>query len=147
MLHASFAPYIKQQRAFSVGIKWLFACAGCYWILIYGLQLMQSIDHETLKNLRGGQTMIYFVLLTLWGMEYMRETKRLKRLIVVADELGCRVQDIMASQVPSPGALFTILRPLGPGAAAYAVAAVNVVGLALAGYLIGMRYIAAFSAI
>lgn len=108
---------------------------------------MQSIDHETLKNLRGGQTMIYFVLLTLWGMEYMRETKRLKRLIVVADELGCRVQDIMASQVPSPGALFTILRPLGPGAAAYAVAAVNVLGLALAGYLIGMRYIAAFSAI
>lgn len=91
--------------------------------------------------------MIYFVLLTLWGMEYMRETKRLKKLIAIADESGCRVQDVTMSQIPSPGTLLTIFTPLGPGAASFLFAAINIGGLALAGFLISMRYIAAFSAI
>ena len=146
MLHASFAPYLRQQRQFSRPVKWLFACAGCYWILIYGFQVLGWIDHEKLKTLRGGQTMIYFVLLTLWGMEYMRETKRLKKLIAIADESGCRVQDVTLSQIASPGALFTVIKPVGNGAAAYVFAAINIGGLILAGYLISMRYIAAFSA-
>jgi len=108
---------------------------------------MQWIDHETLRSLRGGQTMIYFVLLTLWGMEYMRESKRLKKLIVIADASGCQVHDVTFSQIPAPGALFTVLRPVEPTAAAYVFTAVNIGGLVLAGYLIGMRYFAAFSAI
>lgn len=147
MLHASFAPYIKQQQMFSRRIKWLFGCAGSYWILIYGFQVLQWIDHETLKNLRSGQTMIYFVLLTLWGMEYMRETRRLKKLIAIADAAGIRVQDVELSQVPSPGSVLTVLWPLGSGAAAYVFAVINAGGLLLAGVLIAMRYIAALDAI
>lgn len=147
MLHASFAPYIKQQQMFSRRIKWLFACAGSYWILIYGFQVLQWIDHETLKSLRGGQTMIYFVLLTLWGMEYMRETRRLKKLITIADASAIRVCDVELLHVPSTGSLLTILWPLGPGVAAIVYTLINVGGLVLATVLIGMRYIAAFNAL
>jgi hypothetical protein len=147
MLHASFAPYLRQQRLFSRPVKWLFACAGCYWILIYGFQVLGWIDHEMLKTLRGGQTMIYFVLLTLWGMEYMRETKRLKKLIMIANSTGKPVQDIELSQLSSPGSMLTILWPLGPSAAAYVFTLINVGGLLLASTLIILRYIAAFNSI
>ena len=147
MLHSSFAPYLAQQRVFSRVIKLMFATAGCYWIVIYGFQVLGWIDHETLKILRGGQTMIYFVLLTLWGMEYMRETKRLKKLISAADDLGSRVHDMSLSQVHSPGSTLTILWPLGPGPAALIYALINIGGLFLAAVLIGMRYIAAFKSL
>jgi hypothetical protein len=147
MLHSSFAPYLSQQQVFSRVIKLLFAAAGCYWIVIYGFQVLGWIDHHTLKTLRDGQTMIYFVLLTLWGMEYMRETKRLKKIISVADASGSRVQDLALSEVLSNGTALTILWPLGSGPAALMYTLINIGGLVLAATLICMRYIAAFKSI
>lgn len=147
MLHTSFAPYLTQQRVFSRVIKLLFAAAGCYWIVIYGFQVLGWIDHLTLKTLRDGQTMIYFVLLTLWGMEYMRETKRLKKIISVADASGSRVHDLALSQVPSLGSTLTILWPLGSGPAAMIYTLINIGGLILAATLICLRYFAAFKSI
>lgn len=91
--------------------------------------------------------MIYFVLLTLWGMEYMRETKRLKKLIMIANSTGKPVQDIEVSQLSSPGSMLTILWPLGPGAMAYVFTLINVGGLLLASTLIILRYLAAFNSI
>lgn len=91
--------------------------------------------------------MIYFVLLTLWGMEYMRETKRLKKLITIANATNSPVHSIEVTQLPSPGAMLTILWPLGPGAAAYIFTLINVGGLILASTLIILRYIAAINSI
>ena len=68
--------YEPQHRLFGRLIRLCFSFAGCFWILIYGMQWLALIDHDALRDLRSGQTMIYFILLSLWGIEYLRETSK-----------------------------------------------------------------------
>lgn len=143
MLHSSFAPYQRQQRLFSRIIKSLFGAAGCFWIVIYTLHFLGHVDHTELASLRGGQTAVYFILLTLWGLEYMREVRRYKALIALAENLHAAVRDVEISQLSNISSTFAVLGPVGPGGS-YVFPAINVIGLVTAAMLIVMRYVAAF---
>lgn len=139
--------YDPQHRLFGRLIRLCFSFAGCFWILIYGMHWLALIDHEQLRDLRSGQTMIYFILLSLWGIEYLRETRRLKLLIRRSEELGVAVSAVSSTDIAPRLGGFVILRPIAPSSSLthYVFPVINVSGLGLALYLIAQRYIAALS--
>jgi len=138
--------YDPQHRLFGRLIRLCFSFAGCFWILIYGMQLLALIDHEQLRDLRSGQTMIYFILLSLWGIEYLRETRRLKLLIRRSEELGVAVSAVSTMDIAPRTGSFAILHPIASSSATHWIFPVlNVTGMSVALYLITQRYIAALS--
>lgn len=141
------AVYEPQHRLFGRLIRLCFTFAGCYWILIYGMQWLSMVDHDQLRELRSGQTLIYFILLSLWGIEYLRETRRLKHLIRRSEELGVAVSRVSVSDISSGSGSFAVLRPIAPSSVRnWTFPVINAMGLAIAIYLIAHRYIAALTA-
>lgn len=140
------ARYEPQQKLFGRFIRLCFSLAGTYWIVIYVMQWTGSIDAEQLRELRSGQTMIYFVLLTLWGMEYMREVRRLKGLIRRSHELGVAVSEVTLEHIRPMAASFAVLYPIAPSpVSAWIFPIMNIAGLIAAAVLIAGRYLAAFA--
>lgn len=139
--------YDPQHRLFGRLIRLCFSFAGCFWVLIYGMQWLALIDHEQLRDLRSGQTMIYFILLSLWGIEYLRETRRLKHLIRRSEELGVAVSAVSTMDISPRTGSFVILHPIAPssGITHWVFPVINIGGLGVALYLIAQRYIAALS--
>jgi hypothetical protein len=138
------APYNTQKRLFKRLISMAFTLAGIYWLFIYGAEWASLIDAEERTSLRSGQTIIYFILLTLWGVEYLRESKRLSHVIEVANGLGVTPQDVSMEQLTRKGA-FSVLRPIKGSSPL--MPAVNWLGLVISAVLIVMQYsrlIAAF---
>lgn len=86
---------------------------------------------------------MYFILLTLWGLEYMREVRRLKALIALAESTNTAVRDVEISQLAADTSRFGVLRPAG-AKGSYLFPVINIVGLATAAVLILARYAAAF---
>lgn len=119
----------------------MFTAAGCFWILIYVLHFLEKLDHAQLASLRGGQTPVYFILLTLWGLEYMREVRRYKLLVALAEESCCAVGDVELFDLDSSTSVFAVLGPVGSNRS-YVFPMVNIVGLTAAAVLILMRYAA-----
>ncbi|MBU3678114.1 MAG: hypothetical protein FGM32_00715 [Candidatus Kapabacteria bacterium] len=141
------AVYEPQHRLFGRLIRLCFSFAGCYWILIYGMQWRSMVDHDQLRELRSGQTLIYFILLSLWGIEYLREARRLKLLIRRSEELGVPVSNVSVSNISHGTGSFAVLHPIAPSTASHwTFPVLNAVGLAVALYLIAQRYIAALTA-
>lgn len=111
MLHTTIDEfYIVQKRSFKKIISSLFGLAGIFWLVIYCLSWLQVATHDEVRTLRSGQSIIYFVLLTLWGVEYLRETKRLKRVIAEANASGVSPDAVPLSEIPEHQALFSVLR-------------------------------------
>ncbi|MBU3699960.1 MAG: hypothetical protein FGM33_08125 [Candidatus Kapabacteria bacterium] len=138
--------YEPQQKLFGRLIRLCFSLAGVYWIVIYAMHWAGSIDAEELRQLRSGQTMIYFVLLTLWGLEYMREVRRLKGLIRRSHELGVPVSHVTLNDVMPMAGSFAVLYPIAPyPASAWIFPIMNIAGLIAAAILIAGRYVAAFA--
>jgi hypothetical protein len=138
--------YEPQHRLFGRLIRLCFSFAGCFWILIYGMQWLALIDHDALRDLRSGQTMIYFILLSLWGIEYLRETRRLKLLIRRSEDLDVAVSSVSLSDVTPHTRSFAVLYPIAPSPLIHWLfPVVNAGGLGMALYLITQRYIAALS--
>ena len=77
--------------------------------------LLDASPTEAHDHLREGQTVIYFILLTLWGLDYMREQKRLGAVIAAANELRVAPDVVQLSDLASKASLFTMLRPRGSG--------------------------------
>jgi hypothetical protein len=148
-LDTSFAQVYEPQHAlFGRLVRMCFTFAGCYWIVIYLLQWLLLIDQDQLRDFRSGQTLIYFILLSLWGVEYLRETRRLKQLIRRSEELDVRVSRISLSDLHPRTGSFAILRPVGVlSAKQWIFPVLNITGLALAVYLIVQRYAAAIIAV
>jgi hypothetical protein len=148
-LDTSFAQVYEPQHAlFGRLVRMCFTFAGCYWIVIYLLQWLLLIDHEQLRDFRSGQTLIYFILLSLWGVEYLRETRRLKLLIRRSEELDVCVSRVTLSELHSKTGGFAILRPIGASSVrGWVFPFLNITGLAVAVYLIVQRYVAAISAV
>ncbi|MFM8771359.1 MAG: hypothetical protein ACKOE4_04970 [Candidatus Kapaibacterium sp.] len=141
------AVYEPQHRLFGRLIRLCFTFAGCYWILIYSMQWLSMVDHDQLRELRSGQTLIYFILLSIWGIEYLREARRLKYLIRRSEELGVAVSCVSLSDISSGSGSFAVLRPIAHSSVgSWTFPVINVTGLAVALYLISHRYIAAFMA-
>lgn len=90
-------------------LRMAFSFAGIFWLVIYALPVNV---HEAL---RAGQTFIYFVLLTLWGLDYMREQRRLTLVIAAANSRGVAPEHVTLDDVASRAGLFTMMTPRGKG--------------------------------
>lgn len=120
-----------QLRTFRTIVKWLFTAAGLYWIFIYGLDAADLITHDELTVLRGGQTVIYFILLTLWGVDYMREAKVLRRVLQNGGDISQTVYPVLTGTV---GNATSWILPL-----------LNSVGILASSILIIKQYVVLFS--
>ena len=148
-LHESITTvYDRQHKLFGRLVRMCFTFAGCYWIVIYIFQWLSLIDHDQLRDFRSGQTIIYFILLSLWGVEYLREARRLKQLIRRSEELDVRVSQVTLNDIFPLAGSFAILHPIGSSSSGHWVFPVlNIAGLAVAVFLIAQRYIVALSAV
>ena len=141
MFHPSIAAsYEPQHRLFKRMVSMAFGLAGVFWLVMYGCEWSGAITLEQTRLVRSGQTIIYFVLLTLWGMEYLRETRRLKAVWQIAGERVCPPQEITADHILARASWFGILKPVAFGGGTWLMPVVNLIGLAAAYALIIRQY-------
>jgi hypothetical protein len=104
MLHPSLhALYVPQRTLFGRLLRLAFALAGIFWFLLYAMPAEQH------AAFRSGQSVIYFILLSLWGIDYLREAKRLAFLIRTANEKGCAPNEVVASDIGSHRRMFAVV--------------------------------------
>ena len=139
MLHASVADrYVGHRTIFLRLLRMAFAAAGTYWILLYLLPL------ETHAALRSGQSIIYFILLSLWGFDYMREQKRLAVIIEAANSRNIPPRDVTLNDVEKSASLFSMFIPRS-GFGGTVLPVLFITGLISAWILIIRQYVLAFS--
>ena len=104
MLHPSIAErYVQHRTIYTRLLRLCFSFAGLYWIAIYMLPL------EKHATLRAGQSVIYFILMTLWGLDYLREQRRLAVIIKAANVKEISPIAVEYSDVVAYDALFTMV--------------------------------------
>ncbi len=109
MLHETIASrYETQRRLYGRILRILFAFTGMFWIFIY---VAPGLTTDSIRTLRGGQTLVYFVLLTVWGLDYMREERRLGAVVRAANLMGRAPQQVTMSDVKAKPSLFTMVFP------------------------------------
>lgn len=141
MLHPSIASrYVVHRGYYLRLLRLCFALAGTYWIIIY---LLPEEHHIAL---RSGQTVIYFILMTLWGLDYMREQRRLALVITTANARHVPPNEIVFDEVAQRASLFTMLRPVG-GFAGTLLPILFLVGLLVAYALVILQYVRVFAVI
>lgn len=148
ILHPSLAEsYHPQKRTFRRVISLLFSMAGLYWLAMYSAHLAGEVTSSTMLTLRNGQTVIYFVLLTLWGLEYLREARRLSAVITAANEHNTAPQHIDSEALQSQIGAFAIFRPIAGGQRFSFMTIFNIGGIITSGVLIGLQYYRLINAI
>ena len=99
----------------------LFACAGCLWFFLY---LPESVlpfqGHEEFKL---KQYQIYVVLMTLWGLDFRREFKRIDFIARKSHELKKDIASIDSNDIKDSLHLFEVYSFL-PGAKGYHIAVI-----------------------
>lgn len=141
MLHDSItAQYSKQRNLFRRLITTAFSCAGMYWIFIYVARFTEALTEADIVVLRAGQMFPYFILLTIWGIEYMRESRRMQAVIIRANELCVLPKDVTFAQLTTFAPRFATLTQVG--GARLTMPLINAAGLALAFYYIVRQYVA-----
>jgi len=139
VLHASISDrYVGHRTIFLRLLRLAFAAAGMYWILLYLLPL------ATHAQLRSGQSIIYFILLSLWGFDYMREQRRLTVVVQAANARNLPPRDVTLDDVASYASLFSMFVPR-PGFTGTVLPILFSTGLVIAWILIVRQYILAFS--
>ena len=142
MFHVSIADsYTRQHALFKRLVSMAFTLAGVYWLVMYGMEWGGLLNDEDMQVLRSGQSIIYFVLLTLWGVEYLRETRRLKAVWSIAGEKVGPPQEVTADEILEHGPKFGVLRPVAFGKPSWVLPAVNDIGLVIGYALIVMQYL------
>ncbi len=119
------------MKLFRTLLKSLFTAAGIYWLFIYGLDAAGQITHDELAILRGGQTLIYFILLSLWGVDYMREAKMLRRVLESGGDIT--------------SASYAVLTGTSGSATSWILPLLNITGLLVSTILIVKQYVVLFS--
>ncbi len=138
MLHHTIADrYLRQRTIYGRLLRMCFAFAGMFWIVIY-LQPLES--HETL---RSGQSIIYFILMTIWGLDYMREQRRLTVVINAANQRGIPPSELEFAAVADRASLFVMLIP-SRGIAGVIFPIIFTAGLLSAYILVILQYLMAF---
>lgn len=138
--------YAPQKKLFRRIISLLFTFAGIYWLIIYGLMAADLLGSDDLVKLRSGQTIIYFILLTLWGVEYLREASRLKAIINASNEMECAADQVQSGHVAESIASFAIISGFSGAAKTWILPALNLAGLAISAALILLQYVRMFQA-
>lgn len=109
MLHESIeSRYVAQRRTYGRVLRILFGLTGVFWIFIY---VIPSVSPEALVRLRAGQTMVYFVLLTVWGLDYLREERRLGVVTRAANSLAIAPRLVTFQDLNTKPSLFTMVFP------------------------------------
>ncbi len=139
MLHSSLSSlYVAQRRTYTRLLRFCFAFAGIFWFLLYALP---PDSHTTL---RSTQSVIYFVLMTLWGLDYMREQRRLSVIIELANSKNIPPNAVTADHLGSRVSMFTMLRPTG-NLRTSVLPVVFTIGILAAGCLILWQYVRAIT--
>lgn len=138
--------YAPQKKVFQRVVSLCFTFAGVYWLIIYGFTAFDMLSPDELKSLRSGQTMIYFVLLTLWGVEYLRESRRLKKVLVTANTMDCTPENVQAGHVADSIGSFAIINGFANAPKTWIVPVINLLGLTLSASLILIQYVNVFQA-
>ena len=146
MYHESIAAtYERQHALFKRLVSLAFSLAGVYWLVMYGMEFGGLLNSEDMQVLRSGQSIIYFVLLTLWGVEYLRETRRMKSVWSIAGERGVPPQLVTAEELASKGASFAVVKPVAFSSGGMVMILVNNAGLVIAYVLIVLQYVRLFA--
>lgn len=143
MLHATITElYTAQRSVFKRIITIGFAMAGIFWFLIYGIAFTSADPHvhDTVASLRSGQSLIYFILLMLWGMDYLREQKRLRVIIDLASAKQLPPDRITRSDVEDRLHLFTVFIPRTGSSFSKLIPLINIGGLTISVVLICMQW-------
>jgi hypothetical protein len=139
MLHPTIADrYVKERTMYGRLLRMAFSFAGIFWFLLYALP---HAEHEAI---RSDQTVIYFVLLTLWGLDYMREQRRLTFVITEANAKQVSPEKITLDDVAARASWFTMVTPRGGGAGLIMPIFFGV-GIVVAYILIVLQYIQAIA--
>ncbi len=96
--------------------------------------------------LRAGQSMIYFILMTLWGLDYMREQRRLTVIIQAANAKGVPPDQITFNDVSQHESLFSMFVPRR-GFWGVVVPMIFTLGLPAALILVVLQYVRVFVAL
>lgn len=134
--------YERQKSAFDRIVRISFSFAGIYWIIIYVMQWMGTISDYELGVLRSGQTWIYFILLTAWGIEYLRESKRYKSVMILANLLRIPPDEVTLESIKTAWTTFAVIYPITGHSKAWTMPIVNIVMLAVSLALIVKQYVA-----
>lgn len=94
--------------------------------------------------LRSGQSVIYFILMTVWGLDYMREQRRLTVIIAAANQRGIPPSELEFAAVADRASLFSMLTPTR-GIAGVLFPIIFTAGLLSAYVLVIMQYFTALS--
>ena len=97
----------------------LFACAGCLWFILYLPESIMPFQGHEMFKLK--QYQVYVVLLTLWGLDFRREHKRLDFIVRKARELNKDVSLITKDDITEALHLFEVFT-LIPGSKGYHIA-------------------------
>ncbi|MBS1561360.1 MAG: hypothetical protein JSS89_07120 [Bacteroidetes bacterium] len=144
MLHTTITELYASQRAiFKRIVTMSFAFAGMYWFLIYGIALGSAASdaHSVAQTLRAGQTLIYFILLFVWGLDYFREQQRMHVIIDLASARSVPPDHITRTDVEDRLHLFSVFTPSTRTRFAWVVPMVNIVGLSVSTVLICLQWL------
>ncbi len=104
MLHPSLhGLYVPQRTLYGRLLRLAFALAGMFWFMLYAMPTQQ---HATF---RSGQSVIYFILLSVWGIDYLRESRRLTLVMSAANHRGCAPNEVTEDDVRSSRRAFAVI--------------------------------------
>jgi hypothetical protein len=118
-----------------------FTLAGFYWLFMYGFEMAGWISLDQTQTLRSGQTIIYFILLGAWGLEYLREARRLGILMETANSMGLPPEKISAVDLSGTKASFDVLMRARIARSSFLMPVLNIGALAISYYLVVKQYV------
>jgi len=144
MLHPSIESRFRtQRRQYGRALRILFGLTGVYWIFIYVVPGLTALD---IARLRINQTPVYFVLLTIWGLDYLREERRLGAIVKAANRLSVAPHEVTMQEPELKPTLFTMVIP--PTGTSWSIwNLVFAIGMTAGAVLIVFQYIRLFTAI
>lgn len=103
MLHITIhSAYVEHRKLFSRLLRGAFALAGVFWFLLYAMPADLHTEY------RSTQSLIYFILLSVWGIDALRESKRLSIVCRAANQKKCSPNQVEIADVAEYRSLFNV---------------------------------------
>lgn len=103
MLHPSIEQrYVPARRLWLRLLRITFGLAGMVWLLAYAVQTTAAVD------LRTNQARIYLILLSVWGLDALRQNRRLTRITEIANDFDTAPRNVRADDLGSDIRLFAM---------------------------------------
>jgi hypothetical protein len=137
--------FARQASLFQRWLQMSFAAAGIFWIVLYIAQYTTSMEQTAYANARAAQTPIYFILLTLWGIFYLRTAAALRCVAQISNERSTVFSAVQLAQIPPEQLhMFGTMVRATPTRRGYIMPSVNVVLLVASNVLIILQYCRVF---